>query len=153
MDKLGVNAFVLFNKLFQPEIDIDEEKMRFPYNLSHSDENRLPLRITGLLYNNIKADVCSSRGIFTGEDVIAMILAGADTVQVVSTLYKNRIEQIAAMLTDMDRWMDSKGYSKLDDFRGKMSKDNIDDPFAYQRAQYVDILMNSEEIFKRYPTI
>ncbi len=153
MDKLGVNAFVLFNKLFQPEIDIDEEKMRFPYNLSHSDENRLPLRITGLLYNNINADVCSSRGIFTGEDAIAMVLAGADTVQVVSTLYKNRIEQIASMLTDMDRWMTSKGYATLDDFRGKMSKDNIDDPFAYQRAQYVDILMNSEEIFKRYPTI
>ena len=153
MDKMGVNAFVLFNKLFQPEIDIDEEKMRFPYNLSHSDENRFPLRIAGLLYNNINADVCSSRGIFTGEDVISMLLAGAGCVQVVSTLYKNKIEQITAILTDMDRWMNAKGYSKLDDFRGKMSKENIDDPFAYQRAQYVDILMNSEQIFKKYPTI
>jgi len=153
MDKLGADAFVLFNKLFQPEIDIDEEVLRFPYNLSHSDENRLPLRIAGLLYNNVNADVCSSRGIFTGEDVIAMLLAGATCVQVVSTLYKNKIEQIAAMLTDIDRWMTSKGYSKLDDFRGKMSKENIDDPFAYQRAQYVDILMNAEQIFKKYPTI
>jgi dihydroorotate dehydrogenase (fumarate) len=153
MDKLGVNAFVLFNKLFQPEIDIDEEKMRFPYNLSHSDENRLPLRIAGLLYDNINADVCSSRGIFTGEDVISMLLAGAGCVQVVSTLYKNKIEQISAILTDIDRWMNAKGYSRLDDFRGKMSKENIDDPFAYQRAQYVDILMNSEQIFKKYPTI
>ncbi len=153
MDKLGVNAFVLFNKLFQPEIDIDEEKMRFPYNLSHSDENRFPLRIAGLLYDNINADVCSSRGIFTGEDVISMLLAGAGCVQVVSTLYKNKIEQITAILTDIDRWMTAKGYSKLDDFRGKMSKENIDDPFAYQRAQYVDILMNAEQIFKKYPTI
>jgi len=153
MDKLGANAFVLFNKLFQPEIDIDGEKLRFPYNLSHNDENRFPLRMAGLLYGKISADVCSSRGIFTGEDVISMLLAGADCVQVVSTLYKNKIEQITAILTDIERWMTKKGYTKLDDFKGKMSKKNIDDPFAYQRAQYVDILMNSEEIFKKYPRI
>lgn len=151
MDKLEVDGFVLFNKLFQPEIDIDDEKLRFPYNLSNHDENRFPLRMAALLHGKINADVCSSRGIFTGEDVVAMLLAGANSVQVVSTLYKNRIEQITAILTDIDRWMDKKGYGKLDDFRGKMSQENIDDPFAYQRAQYVEILMNSEEIFKKYP--
>ena len=153
MDKRGADGFVLFNRLFQPEIDIDREAMHFPYNLSSQDDNRFPLRVAGMLYGNIKASICSSRGIFTGEDVIALILAGTDCVQVVSTLYKNKIEQITAMLTDMERWMDSKGYKKLDDFRGKMSKDKIDDPFAYRRAQYVDILMRSEEIFKKYPTI
>jgi len=153
MDKRGANGFVLFNRLFQPEIDIDREAMHFPYNLSSQDDNRFPLRVAGMLYGNIKGSICSSRGIFTGEDVIALLLAGTDCVQVVSTLYKNKIEQISAMLTDVERWMDSKGYSKLDDFRGKMSKDNIDDPYAYRRAQYVDILMRSEEIFKKYPTI
>lgn len=153
MDKLGADAFVLFNKLFQPEIDIDNEKLRFPYNLSHNEENRFPLRMAGLLYKNINANICSSRGIFTGEDVISMLLAGANCVQVVSTLYKNKIEQITSILTDMERWMSSKGYKELDDFRGKMSKENIDDPFAYHRAQYVEILMNSEEIFKRYPGV
>lgn len=153
MDKLGADAFVLFNKLFQPEIDIDEEKLRFPYNLSHHDENRLPLRIAGLLYGNINANVCSSRGIFTGEDVISMLLAGADSIQVVSTLYKNKIEQITMILKDIEEWMASKGYTKIDDFKGKMSLKNIDDPFAYKRAQYVDILMKSEDIFKKYPTI
>jgi dihydroorotate dehydrogenase (fumarate) len=153
MDKLGADAFVLFNRLFQPEIDIDKEEMHFPYNLSQHDDNRFPLRVTGMLYGNIKADICSSRGIFTGEDVISMILAGANCVQVVSTLYKNKIEQISAMLSDIERWMNNKGYKKLDDFRGKMSKKNIQDPFAYRRAQYVDILMKAEEIFKKYPTI
>ncbi|MCB2221155.1 MAG: dihydroorotate dehydrogenase-like protein [Bacteroidetes bacterium] len=151
MDKRGANAFVLFNRLFQPEIDIDREEMHFPYNLSHSDDNRFPLRITGMLYGDLKAQICSSRGIFSGEDVIAMILAGADTVQVVSTLYKNKIEQISPILTDIERWMDGKGYQQLDDFRGKMSMKNIKDPFAYRRAQYVDILLKSEEIFKKYP--
>lgn len=152
MDKLHVDGFVLFNKLFQPEIDIDSEKLRFPYNLSNHDENRFPLRMAGLLYDKVNANICSSRGIFTGEDVISMLLAGADCVQVVSTLYKNKIEQIEAILTDIERWMDNKGYKKINDFRGKMSQDNIDDPFAYKRAQYVEILLNSEEIYKKYPT-
>jgi dihydroorotate dehydrogenase (fumarate) len=152
MDKMKADGFVLFNKLFQPEIDIDKEELRFPYNLSHHDECRLPLRFAGLLYDNINASICSSRGIFTGEDVIQMILAGADCVQIVSTLYKNGIEQITAILTDIERWMKDKKYKKLDDFKGKMSKKNIQDPFAYRRAQYVDILMKSEEIFKKYPT-
>jgi dihydroorotate dehydrogenase (fumarate) len=152
MDKRGVDAFVLFNRLFQPEIDIDREEMRFPYNLSHHDENRFPLRITGMLYGDIKGQICTSRGIFTGEDAISMILAGANCVQVVSSLYKNKIEQISAILTDMERWMNGKGYKRLDDFRGKMSMKKIQDPFAYRRAQYVDILLNSEEIFKKFPT-
>jgi dihydroorotate dehydrogenase (fumarate) len=151
MDKLGADGFVLFNKLFQPEIDIDNEEMRFPYNLSNHDESRLPLRFAGLLYDNIKASICSSRGIFTGEDVISMILAGADCVQVVSTLYKNGIDQLDSILTDITRWMESKDYKSLDDFRGKMSRQNISDPFAYRRAQYVDILMKSDEIFKLFP--
>ncbi len=151
MDKLGADGFVLFNKLFQPEIDIDNEEMRFPYNLSNHDESRLPLRFAGLLHGNINASICSSRGIFTGEDVVSMILAGADAVQVVSTLYKNGINQIESILTDIARWMDSKDYKTLGDFRGKMSRQNISDPFAYRRAQYVDILMKSDEIFKLFP--
>ena len=153
MDKLGANGFVLFNKLFQPEIDIDSEEMRFPYNLSNHDECRLPLRFAGLLHGNVKGSICSSRGIFTGEDVISMILAGANCVQVVSTLYKNGIDQIGAILTDIDRWMTDKKYKSISDFRGKMSRENISDPFAYRRAQYVEILMKSDEIFKKYPTV
>lgn len=153
MDKKGADAFVLFNRLFQPEIDIDNEKLHFPYNLSAHDENRFPLRMAGLLYDNINANICSNRGIFTGEDVIMMLLAGADCVQIVSTLYRNKIEQIEAIVLDIERWMDKKNYKTLSDFRGKMSKKNTLDPFAYRRAQYVDILMKSEEIFKRYPSI
>ena len=153
MDKLGANGFVLFNRLFQPVIDTEKEEMHFPYNLSQHEDNRFPLRVTGVLYSNIKADICGSRGIFNGHDVVSMLLAGANCVQVVSTLYKNKIEQISTILHELENWMDKKGYKKLDDFRGKMSKKNIQDPFAYRRAQYVDILMKAEEIFKKYPTI
>jgi dihydroorotate dehydrogenase (fumarate) len=151
MDRAGADAFVLFNKLFQPDIDVAEEKLHFPYLLSNPEDNRLSLRFAGLLYGNIKADVCSNTGIFTGADVIKMILAGSGAVQVVSTIYKHGPKQISKMLEEMESWMKSKGYEKIDDFRGKLSKENSKDPFAYRRAQYVDILMKSNEIFKRYP--
>ncbi len=151
MDRKGTDGFVLFNRLFQPDINIDAEKHFFPYNLSHEQDARLPLRFAGLLYKQINADVCASMGIFTGGDVIKMILAGADVVQVVSTIYKHGPKQITKMLQEMETWMAGKQYEKLDDFRGKLSNAMLKDPYAYRRAQYVDILMRSEEIFKKYP--
>lgn len=151
MDRKGADGFVLFNRLFQPDINIDTESMHFPYNLSMEHDSRLPLRYTGLLYNNINADICTNRGIFTGGDVVKMILAGADSVQVVSAIYKHGPQQITKMLEDIEIWMANKMHDKLDDFRGNLSRKNIDDPFAYRRAQYVDILMKSGEIFKKYP--
>ncbi len=153
MDKLKVDAFVLFNRLFQPEIDIDNEVHYFPYNLSTQNDNRLTLRFAGLLHGNINANMCAGHGIFTGEDVAAMLLAGADTVQVVSTLYKNGINQIGKMLEHLEAWMKKKDYKSLDDFRGKLSRKTLKDPFIYKRAQYVDILLNSNQIFKKYPLI
>lgn len=151
MDRKGVDGFVLFNKLFQPDIDVETEEMTFPYNLSSEQDSRLPLRYTGLLFDNIKADICANRGIFSGKDVIKMMLAGANAVEVVSTVYKFGPKQITRMLEDMEIWMANRDYKSLDEFRGNMSKKNINDPFAYRRAQYVDILMKSGEIFKKYP--
>ncbi len=153
MDELGVNAFTLFNNLIQPDIDIIEEKAFYPYNLSCQAEQKLTLRYAGLLYGEINAAICSNTGIYTGHDLIKMILAGANTVQVVSTLYKNKIEYIATMLEDIENWMDSKSYQDLNSFRGKLSRKNSNDPYAYRRAQYVDILMKSEDIFKKYPMV
>ncbi len=150
MDKAGADGFVLFNRLFQPDIDVNNEKLVFPYNLSSAYDSRLPLRYVGLLYDNIKANICANRGVFTGEDAVKMILAGADAVQVVSTIYKNGPAQITKMLEDIEIWMANKQYESLDDFRGNLSKKNVNDPYAYRRAQYVDILMRSAEIFKDY---
>ena len=151
LDKKGVDAFILFNRLFQPEIDIDTEEHYFPYNLSTQNDNRIALRFAGLLYGELKAQVCANTGIFTGEDVVSMVLAGADTVQIVSTIYKNGIGQISTIISELESWMKKKEDKKLDDFRGKLSRKTLQDPFTYKRAQYVDILMKSEEIFKKYP--
>jgi dihydroorotate dehydrogenase (fumarate) len=150
MDAEGIDGFILFNRLFEPEINIDKEEHKFPFNLSQKGDYKLPLRYVGLLYENVNANLCANTGIFDGSDVIKMILAGATCVQVVSTLYKNKIEHISKMLEDMNSWMDQKSYKSLKDFRGKLSRNQVKSPFVYKRAQYVDILMNPEEIIKTY---
>ena len=151
MTKRGADGFVLFNRLFQPDINIDSETHHFPYNLSHEQDSRLALRFAGLLFGQLDASVCSSMGVFTGADVIKMILAGADVVQVVSTIYKHGPKQITRMLEDIENWMTTKQYDSLESFRGKLSNLHTKDPYTYRRAQYVDILMKSNEIFKKYP--
>lgn len=153
MDQLGVKGFVLFNRLFQPDILISKEEHFTPLTISNQEDNRLSLRFAGLLYDTVKGSICSNTGIHTGEDVIKMILAGADCVQVVSTVYKNKIEYLSTILEDIQRWMKSNSYAKLDDFRGKLSNKKINDPFVYKRAQYIDLLMKSDEIFKKYPVV
>ena len=153
MDDIGVNGYVLFNRLFQPDIDVDNEKHIFPFYLSREGDYRLPLRFTGMLYNHIKGNICSNTGIYTGKDVAKMILAGADCVQVVSALYKNKPGHISTMLSELESWMKSKSYNSLKDFQGKLSRASTSDPFAYSRAQYVDIIMKPEEILKKYPMV
>jgi dihydroorotate dehydrogenase (fumarate) len=151
MAETGAQGLVLFNRLFQPDINIDKEEHYFPYNLSHKEENRLALRFAGLLYGQTKAGICSTGGIFNGKDVIKLLLAGADCVQVVSTIYQNKPEHVESMLSEILTWMEGKKYRSLADFRGKLSNKNLTDPFAYKRAQYVDILMKSNDILKKYP--
>jgi len=147
----GVDGFILFNRLFQPDIDIEKIEHHFPYNLSNEEDNRLALRYIGMLYHEIRGSLCANTGIFSGKDVIKMLLAGADCVQVVSTIYKNGPTQITKMINEVEEWMGHKKFETIDSFRGKLSRKALKDPFVYKRAQYIDILMKSEDIFKRYP--
>ncbi len=149
LDKAGADAFVLFNSFFQPDIDINEEKHIKSFTRSNKGDYRQSLRYAGILSGNIKADICSSHGIFTGADIIKLILAGSTTVQAVSTFYGNGLKQVGNMLDEITGWMESKNYDSLDDFRGKLSKERLSsNPFVYKRAQYVDLLLNSEELFR-----
>ncbi len=150
MDLLGPGGFVLFNRLFQPDIDTSKQEQSFPFRLSSPGYHRLPLRFTGLLYGNINADICSSSGVFEAEDIIKLLLAGASCTQCVSTLYKNGIGHIGTMLEEVGEWMKDKGYKSLGDFRGKLSLKQQKDPFAYQRAQYVDLLIKGKPVIKRF---
>lgn len=150
METHGASGFILFNRFLQPDIHIDRQAHVNHFTPSSPEENKLPLRFAGLLHGNISSSICCNSGIHNAEDVIKMILAGADCVQVVSTLYKNKIEYISTILEEMKKWMVLKNYSSLNDFKGILSANKVNDPFIYKRAQYIDILLQSGEIFKKY---
>ena len=140
LDGVGVDGFVLFNRLFHPKINIEGESNDLSFNLSTPNDHRLPLRFAGMLHGNINGDVCASNGIHTSVEAIEVLLAGAQVFQMVSTLFKNKIEYIEVVLEEIADWMGTKGYASIEDFRGKMSKDNNPDPWAYTRAKYVKVL-------------
>lgn len=153
LEKAGADGFILFNRLFQPDIDIETEQHQSPFNLSNPEDKRLPLRFAGLLYGNTRASICSNSGIFSGRDVIKMILAGADCVEVVSTLYLNQIEVISSIVQEIEKWMDSKRYDTIENFKGKLSSKNSENKLPYHRAQYIDFMMSTTEILKKYKVI
>jgi dihydroorotate dehydrogenase (fumarate) len=147
LDEAGADAFVLFNRLFEPDIDVDAEKHVSPWNLSTHSDHRLSIRYIGLTYGNINATTAANNGIYEGIDIVKMILAGATAVQAVSTFYHNGVKHAQTMLKELEEWMDRKEYDSLDAFRGKLSSNAINDPFVYKRAQYIDMLLKSEEYF------
>ncbi len=147
LDDAGADAFVLFNRLFEPDIDVEAEKHVSPWNLSTHSDHRLSIRYIGLTYENINANVAANNGIYEGIDMVKMILAGASAVQAVSTFYHNGVGHASAMLEELEQWMDRKGYASIDAFRGKLSSKSINDPFVYKRAQYIDMILKSEEYF------
>jgi dihydroorotate dehydrogenase (fumarate) len=149
-DLEGANAIVIFNRFLQPDIDIDKETHINHFSASGQDESLLALRFAGLAYGNLGASICCNGGIKSSKDVIKMILAGADAVQVVSTLYQNKISYLKIMLAELTSWMEAKNYKSLNDFKGNLSQKKVNNPFIYKRAQYIDILQQSSEIFKKY---
>ena len=151
LSKAGANAVVIFNRFFQPEVNINTEEFYFPWELTRQGDYQVTLRYAGLLYGKIKSSIVANRGIKTSEDVIKMLLVGADAVQMVSAFYENGVDYASTLLADVEKWMDQKGYREINDFKGKLSKANLNDEFAYKRAQYIEILKNSNEILKTYP--
>jgi dihydroorotate dehydrogenase (fumarate) len=148
LDQTGVSGLVLFNSFFQPDINVISEKHIKAFNLSNEGDYKKSLRYSGLLFDNIKADICSSHGVFRGADAIKLILSGASCVQVVSILYKHGLGQISKMKKDINDWMEMKNYDSISEFKGALSKKNlVNNPFIYKRAQYVELLLNSEELF------
>lgn len=139
--KLGANSVILFNRLWQPDIDIENEEESAQLVLSNSTDAQVALRWTGMLFDQIEAEIVSNTGIMDGKDVIKAILTGATSVQVVSTLYKNKLTHVGDMIAELTAWMDGKGYKDLAAFRGKLAKSSRKDPWSFERAQYIKALL------------
>lgn len=144
LDQAGIEGAVLFNRLFNPDIDIEKEVTVSKFDLTDSSRNGSSLRWIGLLSGKVGLDLCANNGVATGEDIIKMLLAGASAAEVVSTIYKNGMGHIATMEKDLTDWMDRKGYKSIDDFKGKLSKVHVSNPWAYERTQYIKMLRKGE---------
>ncbi|BES66156.1 dihydroorotate dehydrogenase-like protein [Gottschalkiaceae bacterium SANA] len=142
----GAKGVILFNQFIDSDIDIDTEANLETFELTQEGAYRESLRFAALLYGRVEGSIIANTGIYEAEDVIKLLLAGADAVQVVSTLYMNQTCQIERMIKGITDWMDQKGYESLDDFRGNCSKKDAVDPFAYERAQYVKIMLEDKNI-------
>ncbi len=132
-----VKGVVLFNRFFHPDFDIDKFEI-IPSNvLSHSSDLAISLRWISIMSGRVDADLIASTGVHDGASVVKEILAGADAVQVVSSLYKKGINSITDMLDEMKAWMKKHGFEKPDDFKGKMSQKNSPNPGEYERVQFM----------------
>lgn len=140
----GADALVLFNRFYQLDMDIDNLQLVAGNPYSTPSEIHLSLRWIALLYERIHADLSATTGVHSGQDAIKQILAGAQTVQLCSVLYKNGIQHVGQILKEMQDWMKSKGFSSLADFRGRLSQKHSKTPESFERLQYIKLFVGIE---------
>ncbi|MEP7255273.1 MAG: dihydroorotate dehydrogenase-like protein [Ferruginibacter sp.] len=140
MKNAGADALVFFNRFYQPDFDINELIIKTDLHYSESSEIRLPLLWIALLYGKVKLSLAATTGVQSAIEVIKYLLAGADVVMTASSLYKNGIPYLKTMNKELNDWMHMMGFDNVDAFRGIMSQQNISDPTAYERGNYIKIL-------------
>ncbi len=131
------NALVLFNRFFNPDINIDTMTIGSGDNFSQPSENGLVLRWIGILRPHVKGDLAATTGIHDGAAVVKNLLAGADVVQIATALYKSGPGVITRMNDFLKDWMQANNYQKIQDFRGKLSYAGAKNPALYERAQFM----------------
>jgi dihydroorotate dehydrogenase (fumarate) len=133
----GVQGIVLFNRFFNPDIDLEKFTIK-PGNLySTPEEISTSLRWIAILAGRAQTDLCASTGVHDGYGVVKQLLAGAHAVQICSTLYKNGFDQIPLIIDQLQSWMEQNSFSKISDFRGKLSYKKSDNPAVFQRVQFM----------------
>ncbi len=140
LDARGAAGVVMFNRFYQPDINIEELEATPHLELSNSTELRQRLRWIAIIHGHIKASIALSGGVHSFEDIIKGIMVGADVVQVVSTLLKHGPEHLAGLLDELKQWMEVHEYESVDQMRGSMSLSHCPDPSVYERANYLRVL-------------
>lgn len=139
------NGVTLFNRFYEPDIDIQKFKIIPAQIFSSPDDLRLSLRWIGIVSSVVKnMDVAASTGVHTGEAVIKLVLAGAKAVQVCSVLYKSGLEVLPKMIDRFESWMIEHQFKSVEDFRGKLNYTNIPDPGLYERSQFMKYFSSHE---------
>jgi dihydroorotate dehydrogenase (fumarate) len=142
LDAAGADGLVLFNRFYQPDIDLEALEVKPNVILSTPQALRLPLRWIAILHGRVKASLAATSGIHTAQDVLKMLMAGADVTMMASALLKHGPEQIKTILADMDQWMLEHEYHSVRQMKGSMSQKSIADPAAFERANYMKALQS-----------
>ena len=142
LDKAGADALVLFNRFYQPDFDLEKLEVVPNLVLSTNWEIRLPLRWIAILYGNVKASLAATSGVHSYEDVIKVMMAGGNIANVCSELLMNGIGRISDMLKGLETWMTEKEYSSIKMMQGSMSQKNVQEPAAFERANYMKTLQS-----------
>jgi len=142
LDAAGANGLVLFNRFYQPDIDLDALEVTPNVILSTPHALRLPLRWIAILHGRVRASLAATSGIHTGKDALKMLMAGADVTMMCSALLKYGPLHIAKTLQEISQWMTEHEYASVQQMKGSMSQKSIADPSAFERANYMKALQS-----------
>lgn len=133
----GIQGITIFNKTLQVDIDIEAEELRNADSLSAPEELYNTLRWTALLSRKLRCDLSATTGVSNSDDVVKLLLAGANTVQVASSLYRNGVDYMRQLNEGMQAWMQRKGYNSIDQFRGKLAVSPVEKASLVMRSQFM----------------
>ena len=139
-DNAGADGLVLFNRFYQPDIDLETLEVKPNVILSSPQALRLPLRWIAILYGRLKASLAATSGVHTAQDVVKLLMAGADVTMMCSSLLIHGPQHIQQVLSDLDQWMLEHEYTSIKQMKGSMSQRAVADPAAFERANYMKAL-------------
>lgn len=140
LDDAGADGLVLFNRFYQPDLDLEALEVVPNLVLSDSDELRLPLRWAAILYGRVRADIGLTTGVHTATDVLKSLAAGATVAMTASELLQNGLGRIGEILGEVGMWLVENEYNSLDELRGSLSQVNVAAPAAFERANYIQVV-------------
>ncbi len=141
LDEAGVQGLVLFNRFLQPDLSLEKMAAVPTVTLSSASEALVPLRWIALLHGRVRAQLAATTGVYDAAGALKQLLAGAQVVQLASCLVKSGIPHLGKILAGMEDWLDRRGLS-LESARGTLSQRAIQDPGAWERAQYVHLILS-----------
>ena len=140
LDAAGADGLVLFNRFYEPDIDLARLELMSDLELSKPYEIRLPLLWIAVLAGRTKASLAASTGVDSIDEVVKYLLAGADVVMTTSSLLRHGVGHVSQILAELENWLAARGLDTLKTVRGRMSHRNIADPTAFERANYIKVL-------------
>jgi dihydroorotate dehydrogenase (fumarate) len=146
LDQAGADALVLFNRFYQPDINLQELEIQPNVLLSTPQSLRLPLTWIGILFGRVKTNLAATGGVHNAEDVVKLLMVGADVTMLCSSLMRHGINHVRHVQRELREWMEEHEYESVQQMQGSMSQQKCPDPAAFERAQYMHAVKGMQHI-------